>query len=79
MTDGTVIIGGGSWREGDVLSIDGHSGEVYAGAVAATHSIVPEAAVLLAWAAELGIDIGGGEVRTMDDEPTAPGARRGHA
>jgi pyruvate,orthophosphate dikinase len=69
-----VIIGGASWREGDVLSIDGHSGEVYAGAVAATHSTVPEAAVLLAWAAELGIDIGEGEVRTMVDGPTAPGA-----
>jgi pyruvate,orthophosphate dikinase len=42
-----------------VLSIDGDSGAVYAGSVEVRREVVPEAAVLLTWAAELGIDLGG--------------------
>ena len=71
--DGQVTIGGTTYRQGDMLSIDGASGEVYAGAMDAIRTIVPEAATLLAWADELGIVIGRGEEReAMSEEGTAP-------
>jgi pyruvate,orthophosphate dikinase len=56
--DGTVTIGGRSFRSGETITIDGTSGEVFAGAIAGERVVVPEAATLLAWAAELGIPIG---------------------
>ncbi len=56
--DGAVAIGEVVYQEGDVLSIDGSSGEVYGGAVSSMTTVVPEAATLLAWARELGIEIG---------------------
>jgi pyruvate,orthophosphate dikinase len=56
--DGTVTMGGRSFRAGDTITIDGGSGEVFAGAVAGASVVVPEAATLLAWAAELGIPVG---------------------
>jgi pyruvate, orthophosphate dikinase len=59
--DGLVTIGGTTYRQGDVLSVDGASGEVFAGAVEALRTIVPEAAILLNWAHELRIAIGRGE------------------
>jgi pyruvate,orthophosphate dikinase len=43
---------------GDVITIDGSSGEVFDGAIEATTTVVPEARTLLAWAEELGIPIG---------------------
>ena len=46
---------------GDLLSIDGTSGDVYAGALEVERRVVPEAAPLLAWAAKLGIELGAGE------------------
>jgi pyruvate,orthophosphate dikinase len=64
--EGVVTIGQRRYREGDVLSIDGSSGEVFGGAIRSITTIVPEAVVLLGWARELGIDIAtreeGGEV-----------------
>jgi len=54
---GSVTIGAHAYAEGDVLSIDGSSGEVYGGPVASMTTVVPEAATLLAWARELGIPI----------------------
>jgi pyruvate,orthophosphate dikinase len=54
-----VSIGDRRFTVGDVLTIDGDSGEVFAGAIASGAEIVPEAATLLAWADELGIAIGG--------------------
>ena len=48
-----------SSRAGDVITIDGGTGEVFEGAVAGATEVVPEARTLLAWAAELGIPIGG--------------------
>ena len=56
--EGVVEVGGAPYREGEILSIDGSSGEVFAGAVDADRAVVPEAEVLLRWAAELGIAIG---------------------
>ena len=55
--EGLVAIGDATYREGDVLSIDGSSGEVFGGAVTTVRTVVPEAATLLAWARELGLDI----------------------
>ena len=66
-----VVVSGTEFAKGDVLTIDGALGTVYAGDVAGDSGMVPEAAPLLAWAAELGIEIGhqeGSEV--MTGEPT---------
>ncbi|MBN2112546.1 MAG: pyruvate, phosphate dikinase [Acidimicrobiia bacterium] len=52
-----VVIGERSYAAGEVLTIDGGTGEVFAGAVAGAATIVPEAAPLLAWAEDLGIEI----------------------
>ena len=58
LVDGGVRIAGRAFAAGDVLSIDGSTGEVFVGAVDGTTEVVPEAATLLSWAAELGITIG---------------------
>ncbi len=55
--DGVVTIGGQTFREGDQITIDGTTGEIFAGAVAGESEIVPEAVTLLAWAQELGVDL----------------------
>ncbi len=56
--EGAVAIGDVMYQEGDVLSIDGGTGEVFGGAVQSMTTVVPEAATLLAWARELGIEVG---------------------
>ena len=43
---------------GDVITIDGSSGEVFDGTIPGTTEVVPEARTLLAWADELGIEVG---------------------
>jgi pyruvate,orthophosphate dikinase len=55
---GMVTIGDRSFRAGETITIDGGTGEVFAGAVAGARVVVPEAATLQAWAVELGIPIG---------------------
>ncbi len=50
---------------GDTITIDGATGDVFAGAAAGVTQVVPEAAVLLGWARELGIGI---EVAEATDE-----------
>ena len=56
---GTIWVGDRTFRAGDVITIDGRSGEVFEGAIPSTDEVVPEALVLLDWARELGIAIGG--------------------
>ena len=56
--DREVEIGGRVFKAGETITIDGGSGEIFAGAIAGTTSVVPEAATLLGWAKELGIEIG---------------------
>jgi pyruvate, orthophosphate dikinase len=56
--EGSAVIGGRTLAAGEVITIDGTTGEVFAGAVAGTATAVPGAATLLAWARELGIPIG---------------------
>jgi pyruvate,orthophosphate dikinase len=60
--DGTVSICGHILAAGDVLTIDGSSGEVFVGAIGGRVTIVPEASTLLSWAGELGIEIPGAQV-----------------
>jgi pyruvate,orthophosphate dikinase len=52
-----VMVAGRRFAAGDVLSLDGATGEVFAGEVPGHEEVAPEAATLLAWAAELGIDV----------------------
>jgi len=62
-----VTIAGRVIPVGEHLSIDGSSGQIYAGDLAGSREIAPEAATLLAWASELGLTI-------AEAQETAPGA-----
>ncbi|HEY3163158.1 MAG TPA: pyruvate, phosphate dikinase, partial [Candidatus Limnocylindrales bacterium] len=66
--DRVVRIGEQEFRAGEVISIDGSTGEVFAGDVPARTELVSEARVLLGWARELEIEIGSA------DEPDMPEA-----
>jgi pyruvate,orthophosphate dikinase len=55
--DGVVVIGDHSLSAGDTITIDGATGDVFLGAVAGVTTVVPEAATLLAWARELGVEL----------------------
>jgi pyruvate,orthophosphate dikinase len=54
---GHVRIGARTFAEGEMITVDGTTGDVFAGAVAGASEVVPEAAILLGWARELGIAI----------------------
>jgi pyruvate,orthophosphate dikinase len=54
-----IEVAGWSLPSGAVITIDGSTGEVFAGVVEGSTEVAPEAATLLAWAAELGISVGG--------------------
>ena len=78
VASGTVIIHGKAYAVGDILTVDGETGTVYEGDVACESTIVAEAAILLGWASEFGIDVGGsGDGRTMvtDDDAVETGVR----
>ncbi len=70
-----VVIGDRTLTYESTLSIDGATGEVFAGILRGEPAIVPEAEKLLAWAEELGIEIPqpneGTSVMTADE--TTPG------
>jgi pyruvate,orthophosphate dikinase len=70
--DGVATIGGRLFRAGETITIDGSTGEVFAGEVQGSTAIVPEAGTLLAWARELNIPVGetGGQATEMP--ATAP-------
>ena len=55
--DGRITIGTRTWAEGDEITIDGSTGEVFDGAVASAPTIAPEVEKLLAWAREFDIPI----------------------
>ncbi len=55
--EGEVVIGDRTLRTGEVITIDGSTGEVFEGAIPTTEEVVPEARTLLGWAEELGIEI----------------------
>jgi pyruvate,orthophosphate dikinase len=71
--EGTVTIGDHTFTTEDALTINGGTGEVFAGSLVGEAQIVPEAATLLGWAGELGLGIaapGEGSTPDMTDEGT---------
>jgi pyruvate,orthophosphate dikinase len=56
--DAAIEVAGRTLREGETITIDGASGEVFAGVIPGRSEVVPQATVLLGWASELGIAIG---------------------
>jgi len=61
--DGWIDVGGQVLKAGELITIDGGTGEIFAGAVANTSTVAPETTTLLGWARELGIELSasGGE------------------
>jgi pyruvate,orthophosphate dikinase len=53
----SVDVGARGLKTGDVITVDGSTGEVFEGEVAGSAEVVPEAEMLRAWANELGIPI----------------------
>ena len=70
--DQQVDIGGHLLKAGDTITIDGGTGEIFAGEVPRSTQVVPEAATLLAWARELGIEIGKAEPPPPPEEFLPP-------
>jgi pyruvate,orthophosphate dikinase len=71
--DGEIAAGGRLFREGEVISIDGGSGEVFEGAIPVSSDVVPEARILQAWADELGIRVGRDVADSAAEEEPATG------
>jgi pyruvate,orthophosphate dikinase len=69
LEDDGIVVGGTRFALGDILTIDGSTGEVFAGEVGGSEEVAPEAATLLAWAAELGIAVPAAD----EDSSVAPG------
>ncbi len=72
--DGEIRIDGRALRVGDVITIDGGTGEVFEGIVAGTTEVVPEVATLVGWAREAGVDVGDTDTAPS---PTAPSQASG--
>jgi pyruvate, orthophosphate dikinase len=71
--DGEIRVDGRVIRAGDVITIDGGTGEVFEGAVAGSTEIAPEVATLLEWAREAGIAITSeGEASTTEPSTDGP-------
>jgi pyruvate,orthophosphate dikinase len=70
--DGRITIGDRVLQAGEVITIDGSSGEVFEGTIPGTSDVVPEAKTLLDWARELGVAVGN-EAPT-DAQPLSPAA-----
>ena len=66
-----VMIGGRRLTCGELITVDGSSGEVFAGEVAGSRETVPEARLLLSWAAELGITISEAQGSPVSDPAIA--------
>jgi pyruvate,orthophosphate dikinase len=57
VSEASVTFGDRTLVPGDVITIDGRTGEVFEGTVAGTTEVVPEVRTLLGWAADFGIDV----------------------
>lgn len=82
VSDGHVTIAGHALSVGDHISIDGSTGEVFAGDLIGSRQIAPEAATLLDWAHELGIesapmDDSGSAAASAEQAPAEPVTRNG--
>jgi len=64
--DDAIVVAGTRIAAGETVTIDGGTGEIFAGAVGGERKAVPEAAMLLGWARDLGIAIG--EAEPSDDD-----------
>jgi pyruvate, orthophosphate dikinase len=64
--DEEIRIDGRALHAGELLTIDGGTGEVFDGEVAGSTEVVPEARTLLTWARAEGIDVVGGEAPSAD-------------
>jgi pyruvate,orthophosphate dikinase len=71
--DGEVRIDGYHLGAGDVITIDGGTGEVFEGSVAGSTIIAPEAAILLEWARKAGIEVVGAQAPATGG--TSPASR----
>ena len=69
--EAAVVIGGTTLAVGDTITIDGGTGEVFRGAIDGASAVVPEVAILLGWARECGIAIGGHDGHDPDAAPAA--------
>ena len=56
--DGEIRVDGRTVRAGEVITIDGSTGQVFEGAIDGASETAPEVATLLDWAREAGIDVG---------------------
>ena len=75
--DGAEV--GGRWlASGETITIDGGTGDVMPGALVGHTEVVPEAATLLEWAAQAGIEIGAGPTAEVK-KPLPPGEAAGSA
>ena len=78
--DGEVVVGDRTLKAGEVITIDGSTGEVFEGTVAGATEPMPEARTLLAWAEELGIAIGDdGSAVASPDAASEPSGASGRA
>jgi pyruvate,orthophosphate dikinase len=60
LTEDGLRVGSTTMPAGAVITIDGTTGEVFTGRLAtSSEDVVPAAATLLAWARDLGLDVGG--------------------
>ncbi len=64
--NGTIAISGQVFAEGEFITIDGQTGDVFTGALEAESIVSLEAQTLLDWAAELGIEISQAEMERDD-------------
>ncbi len=73
--DGEIRVDGRAFRTGDVITIDGGSGEVFEGAVAGSSEIAHEVEILLGWAREAGIEVAPAVPNAPIESPTHSGVR----
>jgi pyruvate,orthophosphate dikinase len=72
--DGEIRIDGRALPAGELLTIDGGTGEVFDGEVAGSTEVVPEARTLLEWARAEGIDVERGDAPRTDVAASADSA-----
>jgi pyruvate, orthophosphate dikinase len=72
--DGEIRIDGRVLQAGEMITIDGGTGEVFDREVAGSTEVVPEARTLLEWARAEGIDVERADAPRPDDAASAGGA-----
>jgi pyruvate,orthophosphate dikinase len=73
--DGEVRIDDRTLHSGDLLTIDGSTGEVFAGEVAGSTMVAPEASTLIGWAHDAGIAIHAGDAAVTAGDTASSGGR----